>query len=106
MLVDDLAAECGAEVDRLAAADHRVGQREGLRRREPAEVDRHAERRHLVVRHLASRIAEDELRELVRGQLLPVPLSLDELCGPDHVMATKIEGRPWMTNGSSTSSGT
>ena len=50
-------------------ADHRVGQRERLRGRQPAEVDGHAERGHLVVGHLAARVAErarELLGELVR----------------------------------------
>ena len=32
--------------------------------------------------------------------------ALDQLGGPNHVVATKIVVRPWTTNGSSTSSGT
>ena len=69
VLVDDLAAERRAEVDRLAAADHRVRQRERLLAVQAAEVDRHAERGHLVVGHVAARVREHELRQLVRLEL-------------------------------------
>src|SRR5437763_7550986 len=106
MLVDDLPAQRGAEIDRLAAADHRIGERERLRLREAPEVDGHAERGHLVVGHLAAGVAEHELGELSGRQLLPVALALDELGGPDHVVATKIDVRACVTNGSGTSSGT
>ena len=61
VLVDDAAAERRAEVDRLAAPHHRVGQRERLGAREALEVDGHAERRQLVVGHVAARVREDEL---------------------------------------------
>src|SRR5207237_5018929 len=37
VLVDDAATERGADVDRFAAPDHRVRQRERLRRREATE---------------------------------------------------------------------
>ena len=53
VLVDDLAAERCAEVERLAAADHRVGERVRLGGRQAAEVDGHAERGQLVVGDLA-----------------------------------------------------
>ena len=84
VLVDHLAPERGAEVDRLAASDHRVGQREGLAGREPAEVDGHAEGGHLVVGNVAARVAEDEVGDLPGRQLLAVPLALDQLGGRDH----------------------
>ena len=51
---------------------------------QPAEVDGHAERGHLVVGHLAARVAEDELGDLVVGELLAVALALDQLRGADH----------------------
>ena len=94
MLVDDLAAERGAEVERAAAADHRVGERVRLRRGHPAEVHRHAERGQLVVRDLATRVAEDQLGELVGRQLLPVPLPLDQLGGMDHGCRIGVPGMP------------
>ena len=53
VLVDDLASERRAEIDRLAAADHRVGQRERLLAVQALEEDRHAEGGHLVVGHVA-----------------------------------------------------
>src|SRR5205085_9307372 len=82
----------------------RVGEREGLRAREPAEVDRHGEGGHLVVRHLAARVAEHELRDLVRSELAAVPLAQDQLCGIDHaVCATKTTG--WIVTTSWPSSG-
>ena len=89
MLVDDLAPELGTEVDRLAAANHRVGEHVGLARREPAEEHRHAERSHLVIGNLATGVAENQLRELVVRKLLAVPLALDELGRADHLVATK-----------------
>ncbi len=70
VLVDDLAAERAVQVDRLAAPDHRVRQRERLRRGQAAEADGHQERRHLVVRYLPMRVAEDELAQLVSAELL------------------------------------
>ena len=96
----------GAEIERLPAADHRVGEHVRLALREPAEEDGHAERGHLVVGHLAARIAEDQLGQLVVGELLPVALALDQLGRADHVVAKKIDGRLCVTNGSATSSGT
>jgi hypothetical protein len=65
MLVDHLAAERRPELDRLAAADHRVRQSEGLLPVQTAEVHGHAEGSHLIVRNLAARIREHELRQLV-----------------------------------------
>jgi hypothetical protein len=88
VLVDDLAPERGAEVERASARDHRVGERVRLRRRHAAEVDGHAERRQLVVRDLASRVAENQLRDLAGRKLLPVPLPLDQLRRVDHFVAT------------------
>ncbi len=70
VLVDDLAPERLAEIERLARQDHRVGQRVGLATGQPLEVDGHAPRGHLVVGHLAARKAEDELRDLLVGELL------------------------------------
>ena len=89
VLVDDLAAERAVQVDRLAAPDHRVRQRERLRRGQAAEADGHQERGHLVVGHLAARVAEDELAQLVRRELLPAPLPLDQLGRADHGAQTK-----------------
>ena len=106
MLVDHLAAERSAEVDRLATLDHRVGERERLGRRETTEEDGHAERGHLVVGHLATRVAEHDGRDLGRRQLFAVALAMDQLGGADHVVATKIVLRPCTTKGNSTSSGT
>ena len=88
VLVDNLAAERGAEVERAAAADHRVGERVGLGGVQAAEVDGHAEGGELVVGDLAARVAEDQLGELVGGELLPVPLPLDQLRRADHFVAT------------------
>src|ERR671922_39062 len=93
VLVDHLAAERAREVDRLAAPDHRVGERERLRAGQPAEVDGHAERRHLVVGHLPAGVAEDEVGDLVVAQGAAVALALDQLGGADHaVWATKTTG--------------
>ena len=50
----------------LAAPHHRIGERERLAPRQPAEVDRHAERRELVVRHLAARVRERRARSAPR----------------------------------------
>ena len=50
------------------------------------------ERGELVVGDLAARVAEDELGDLARsGELLAVPLTLDQLGRPDHFVATKTE---------------
>ena len=84
VLVDDLAAERRTDVERLAGADHRVGERERLGRRQALEVDGHAPRRHLVVGHLVARVGEHELGELVGGELLAVALALDQVGGTDH----------------------
>ena len=97
VLVDDLASERGAHVERLARADHRVGERVRLGRGEPVEVDGHAPGGHLVVGHLVARVGEDQLRELGRVVLAPVPLLLDQLRRahqPPPVVATKtLEAR-------------
>ena len=94
VLVHDLPAEGGAEVERAAAADHRVGERVRLGRRHPAEVDGHAERGQLVVRDLAARVAEDQLRDLLGRKLLPVPLPLDQLGRVDHGSRIGVPGIP------------
>src|SRR6478672_9011225 len=99
MLVDDLAAERRAKVDRLARLDHRLGEGIGLVAREPPEEDRHAERRKLVVGHLVARVAEHQLLELGGGQLAAVTLPLDQLCRPNHCFsATKIVERREQTS--------
>ena len=82
VLVDDLTTERGGEIDRLATPDHRVGERERLAARKPAEVDGHAERSHLVVRHVAPGVAEDELGYLFRAELLAVAFALNQLRRP------------------------
>ena len=69
--------ERGPEVDRLAGLDHRVGEGVRLSTGEALEVDGHAPGRHLVVGHVATRVAEDELGDLLIGQLPAVPLALD-----------------------------
>ena len=84
VLVDDRSPERGVQVERVAAPHHRVGERERLRRREPAEEHRHAEGGHLVVGHLVARVAEHELRDLVGVELAAVALALDQLGGTDH----------------------
>ena len=83
-----------AEIERPAAADHRVGERIRLRRRHAAEVDGHAERGQLVVGDLAARVAEDQLGDLLGGKLLPVPLPLDQLGGMDHGCRIGVPGIP------------
>ncbi len=79
VLVDNLASERRAEIDRLAAADHRVGQRERLFAVQALEEDRHAEGSHLVIGHVAPGIREHELGQLVPAELLAVALSPDQL---------------------------
>src|SRR5581483_10713911 len=106
VLGDHLAPEGGTEIDRLAAPNHRVGEHERLARREPAEVHRHAERRELVVRNLAARVAKNQLGKLVVAELLTVAFALDEVRRTDHRVATNTVVRPWTRNGSGTSSGT
>ncbi len=70
-----------AEIDRLAGADHRVGQRVRLLPVEPAEVHGHAPGGQLVVGNLAAGVTEDELGDLVGRKLLAVPLALDQVGG-------------------------
>ncbi len=84
VLVDALAAEGRAQIDRLAARDHRVGERERLGARQPLEVHGHQKGGHLVVGHLATGVAEHELAQLVGGQLVAVALALDQLRGSDR----------------------
>ena len=79
VLVDDATAELLRHVDGLAAPDECLGHRERLGARQAAEHDRHAERGHLVVGHVAARVAEDELAQLVVRQLAAVALALDQL---------------------------
>src|SRR6266511_1013131 len=96
VLVDYLAADCGAELDRLPASDHRIGQRECLRSVEPAEVNRHAEGGQLIVRHVAPCICEHELRDLLGRELLAVALAPDQLNCMHHarrVSARRSAGR-------------
>ena len=84
VLVDDRAPELRLEVERRAAADERVRQRERLLGRQAAEVDGHAERGELVVGDLAARVAEHELADLLGVELAAVALALDQLGGADH----------------------
>ncbi len=92
VLVDHFAAECAAQIDRLAASDHRVGQRVRLGLGEAPEVHRHAERGQLVVGNLAAGVAEDQLGQLLGPELLPVALALDQLGRADHFVATNTVG--------------
>ena len=93
VLVDDLAAERGAEVERLAAPIIASVSAKVSARVRPTEVHRHQERRHLVVGDLAVRVAEHELGQLLGRELAAVALALDQLGRPDHaVSATKTVG--------------
>ena len=47
----------------------------------PRKYDGHAERGHLVVRHVVPRVGEHEGGELLGGELLAVPLAPDQLGG-------------------------
>ena len=67
-----------AEIERLAAAQHRFGERERLVAVEPAEEARHQERGHLIVRHVAGGVRVGERAELARVDPPPVPLPLDQ----------------------------
>src|SRR3954465_9222507 len=78
VLVDDAAPESTREVDRLAARHHRIGQGEGLGRSQTAEPDRHQKCRCLVVGHIPADVAGDEFADLSGGELLSVPLALDQ----------------------------
>ena len=70
---------------------------------EAVEVDGHAPRGHLVVRHLVAGIRENQLRELRGVVLLPVSLVLDELGRPHHppFVATKTHDARRERRGSS-----
>src|SRR4029450_12295458 len=61
VLVDDRASELGPKVERGAAADEGVSQRERLVGRQALEVDGHAEGRELVVGDLTAGVSEHEL---------------------------------------------
>src|SRR5437773_5937913 len=87
MLVDDLSPEGAAEIDSLPGSDQRVCKRVGLGAAQTLEIDRHAERRQLVVRYLALRVPEHQLGELVRRELASVALPLDQLGDMDHAAA-------------------
>src|SRR5207247_904946 len=76
---DDAAAEPCRHVDGLAAPDERLGHRECLCACQSAEHDRHAEGGHLVIGHVAARVAEDELAQVLGAQLAAVALALDQL---------------------------
>ena len=93
VLVDDAPPERGGEIERLAGADHRVRERVRLASREPLEVDGHAPSRHLVVGNVAARVAEDELGQLLVGELVAVPLALDQICCANHVSLSAISER-------------
>ena len=74
-----------AEVEHLARADHRVGERERLAPASCRGSRRPSPGGHLVVGHVAARVAEDELGKLVRGELLAVALPLDQLGRAAHM---------------------
>src|SRR4029453_15437995 len=93
VLVRDGTADLGLQVDRLAAPHHGLGERVGLLRGEPLEVNGHAESGELVVRDLAARVAEDERGDLLVGELPAVALALDQLCRPDQGSTI---GWPWI----------
>jgi hypothetical protein len=81
VLVDPPAPAARAEVveaQPVAAREHRVGERRGLGAVEPAEVDGHEQRGHLVVRHGAARVRVGERPPLGRGDATAVALALDE----------------------------
>ena len=101
VLVDDPAPQGRAQLERLAGADHRVGQRVGLAPGEPLEVDGHAPRGHLVVGNVAAREAEDELgdllvRELARPLRLRSIRSAARITWPSTEERLLVEMRPPM----------
>ena len=75
----DFDARDRAQVEDLAAFDHRPGQREGLRRGHAADADRHQPGRHLVVGDLLSQVAAEEKLDLFGRVLVPVALAPDDL---------------------------
>ena len=79
-----VAAEERVQVEGLAGADHRVGERVRLGAGQAIEVDGHAPRRHLVVGDLVARVRQDQLREVGRIVLAAVALLLDQLRRPGH----------------------
>ena len=87
VLVDDAAPESTREVDRLATRHHRIGQGKGLSRGQTAEPDRHEECRCLVVGHVPAHVAGDEFADVGGGELLAVPLALDQLGGMHRARA-------------------
>ena len=77
MLVDARLPEVG-EIERLAAAEHRFGERVRLAAIEAAEEARHEEGRHLIVRHVPGGVRVGERAELARLDATAVPLPLDQ----------------------------
>src|SRR6185312_9010491 len=86
--------ERGAKVDGLARGDHRLRHCVGLRARQTAEVDRHAEGGKLVVGDLVPGISEHELVELLGRELATVALALDQLDRSDHGSTIACPGVP------------
>ena len=71
--------------ERVAGAHHRVGEGERLGGRHPAEVDRHRERGHLVVREAAVGEPGDPLADVGLGERGAVALALDDPLGDELV---------------------
>jgi hypothetical protein len=57
-----------AEIEALARGDHLPGPGPELARGEAVEVDRHQQRGHLLVRHLAGRVGREQPADLPVGQ--------------------------------------
>jgi hypothetical protein len=77
VLVDTGLSEI-AQVERLAAPQHRFRERVRLTAIEPPEVARHEKRGHLVVGHVAGGVCVGQRAELPRFDAAPVPLPLDQ----------------------------
>jgi hypothetical protein len=75
----DLDARDSAEVEHLAARDHRPSQLEGLMAGHPSNAHRHQPRRHLVVRDLPAQVARQQKLNLFARVLAAIPLAADDL---------------------------
>jgi hypothetical protein len=80
MLVDARPAEM-REVETIAARQHCFGEGGRLRAIEAAEITRHEQRGHLIVRHMTLRVRQGERTPLARLDATTVALALDQAMG-------------------------
>src|SRR6185503_1024655 len=56
---------------------------------QPLEIDRHQQRRDLIIRYLPLRVVEDQLADLLRLEAAPIPFAFDQ-SGYDHLGAVGV----------------